>query len=90
MLFEFITRRAFKSPSQLQYYDKNNQTQVHTEESYEKLLWQFAESKMMDMWCRKHHLIPIYTHQEEPILNKMVVEAFLEAFNYKVDKDYEN
>jgi hypothetical protein len=38
------------------------ETQVHTEESYEKLLWQFAESKMMDMWCRKHHLIPIYTH----------------------------
>lgn len=34
------------------------ETQVHTEESYEKLLWQFAESKMMDMWCRKHHLIP--------------------------------
>ena len=66
------------------------ETQVHTEESYEKLLWQFAESKMMDMWCRKHHLIPIYTHQGEAILNKMVVEAFLEAFNYKVEKDYEN
>lgn len=66
------------------------ETQVHTEESYEKLLWQFAKSKMMDMWCRKHHLIPIYTHQEETILNKMVVEAFLEAFNYKIDKNYEN
>ena len=63
---------------------------MHTEDSYEKLLWQFAESKMMDMWCRKHHLIPIYTHQEETILNKMVVEAFLEAFNYKIDKNYEN
>lgn len=54
-------------------------------------LYLFVEKEeMMDMWCRKHHLIPIYTHQEEPILNKMVVEAFLEAFNYKVDKDYEN
>lgn len=62
------------------------EVQVHTEESYEKLLWQFAESKMMDMWCRKHHLIPIYTHQEETILNKMVVEAFLEAFNYKSER----
>ena len=30
------------------------------------------------------------THQEETILNKMVVEAFLEAFNYKVEKNYEN
>lgn len=25
------------------------ETQVHTEESHEKLLWQFAESKMMGM-----------------------------------------
>lgn len=66
------------------------ETQVHTEESYEKLLWQFAESKMMDMWCQKHHLIPIYIHQGEQILNKMVVESFLEAFNYKIDKNYED
>lgn len=46
----------------IQITNPKGETRVHTEESYEKLLWQFAESKMMDMWCQKHHLIPIYTH----------------------------
>jgi hypothetical protein len=27
---------------------------------------------------------------KKQILNKMVVESFLEAFNYKVEKNYEN
>lgn len=63
--------------------------QVLDEEGYEKLMWQFTESKMMDMWCRKNHLISVYTHQGEAILNKMVVESFLDAFGYKIDKNYE-
>lgn len=66
------------------------ETRVHTEESHEKLLWQFAESEMMDMRCQKHRLIPVYIHQGEQILNGMAAESFLEAFNHKVEKKHEN
>lgn len=38
LLFEFLTRRAFKSPSQLQYYDKNNQPQRRNPGAYGRKL----------------------------------------------------
>lgn len=66
------------------------ETQVHTEESHEKLLRQFAESEMMDMWCRKHRLVPIHIHRGGQMLDKMAAESFLEVSNYKVEKNYEN